>query len=230
MKKMLIVEDNQDMRKGLTDFFNREGFLVTDVSSCEEGIDAVDENKFDVCIIDINLPGKSGYELIEYIREEGNKMPLLAMTARDSIDDKLKGFELGLTDYIVKPFDRKEILARVDARLGNSKIKSSNVIKTTNFVISPENFSFSKNNKTIELTKTEFRMMQLLMSNHNSIVTIEDIINFVWGEHPDMVNPPIRIHIANLRGKIHDKDFTIIRTIPAVGYIFNDEHNEAKND
>lgn len=221
MTRILIVEDNQDMRKGLTQFFEREGFLVSEAASCEDGIDMVDDASFDVCLIDINLPGKSGYDLIEYIRSEGKDMPLLAMTARDAIGDKLHGFDLGLTDYIVKPFDRKEVLARVDAHLkraGGSDGRTS----TDRFTISPKSFEFTMDGKRIELTKIEFRMMQILMSNNHSIVENNDLIEFVWGEESDMVDPPVRIHIANLRKKIGDSDFNIIRTIPAVGYIFND--------
>lgn len=222
MSSILIVEDNQDMRKGLKQFFEREGFFVTEAASCEDGIDFVDEQTFDVCLIDINLPGKSGYELIDYIRAQGNQMPLIAMTARDAIDDKLRGFDLGLTDYIVKPFDRKEVLARVDVHLKRSQSSKDGVVKTDNFSINQNTFQFMADAKLIELTKIEFRMMYILMQNNRTIVENEELISFVWGEDDTMLDPPVRIHIANLRKKIGDTDFKIIRTIPAVGYIFND--------
>lgn len=220
--KLLIVEDNQDMREGLVHFFDREGFDVDSVSTCEDGIDRIDEQTYNICIIDINLPAKSGYDLIEYIRSEGYDMPLIAMTARDSIEDKLKGFDLGLTDYIVKPFDRKEILARVDAHLQRSRSNNSQVIKTSNLAISPKSFTFKAYNKDIDLTKIEFRMMTMLMQNNNNVVQNEDLISYVWSEQAEIINPPLRIHIANLRKKIGDTDFKVIKTVPAVGYILND--------
>jgi two-component system copper resistance phosphate regulon response regulator CusR len=220
--KILIVEDKQDMRKGLEQFLEREGFDVFSVASCEDGIDEVDEKHYDAAIIDINLPGKSGFDLVEYIREQGHVFPLLAMTARDSIDDKIKGFDLGLTDYIVKPFDLKELLARLSAHLKVSDYKKGEVLKTDNFTLKPNSFEFKKNGMKIDLTQLELRIMQALMQKNHSMVAIDDLINFVWGESENIATPPIRIHIANLRKKIGDKEYRIIRTIPGTGYIFND--------
>ncbi|MBP6880831.1 response regulator transcription factor [Candidatus Saccharibacteria bacterium] len=219
---VLIVEDNQDMQKGLEQFLDREGFKVFSVSSCEEGIDEVDENHYDAAIIDINLPGKSGFDLIEYIREQGHIFPLIAMTARDGIDDKIKGFDLGLTDYVVKPFDLKELLARLHAHLKITDDKKNEVLKTANFLLKPNSYEFKKNDKTIELTQLELRIMQVLMQKNHNLVPLDELINFVWGESEELVTPPIRIHIANLRKKIGDIDYRIIRTIPGTGYIFND--------
>ena len=220
-RKILLVEDNQDMRESLKKFLSEEGSIVIAVASAEDGIDAIDEKEFDIAIIDINLPGKSGFSLIEYIREQGIKIPLIAMTARDGIVDKIKGFDLGLTDYIVKPFDLLELRARINA---HSKTKSTNgsKIKTKNFELKPESFELRHNGELIELTTLEIRIIEILMKNSQVLVPVDDLIEFAWGDQPDMVNPPIRIHIANLRKKIGDEDFQIIRTIPGVGYIFND--------
>jgi DNA-binding response OmpR family regulator len=218
-KKILIVEDNQDMRESLKKFLSEDGALVTAVSNAEDGIDAVDEKEFDIAIIDINLPGKSGFSLIEYVREQGFKYPLIAMTARDGIVDKIKGFDLGLTDYIVKPFDLLELRARINV---HSNTKNNKTIKTKNFQLSPESFEFKTKDKKIEVTSLELRMLEILMKNNHTIVSLDDLIEFAWGDSANLVNPPVRIHIANLRKKLGDKNYQIIRTIPGVGYIFND--------
>jgi DNA-binding response OmpR family regulator len=218
-KKILIVEDNQDMRESLKNFLSEDGALVTAVSNAEDGIDAVDEKEFDIAIIDINLPGKSGFSLIEYVREQGFKYPLIAMTARDGIVDKIKGFDLGLTDYIVKPFDLLELRARINV---HSNTKNNKTIKTKNFQLSPESFEFKTKDKKIEVTSLELRMLEILMKNNHTIVSLDDLIEFAWGDSANLVNPPVRIHIANLRKKLGDKNYQIIRTIPGVGYIFND--------
>lgn len=218
-KKILLVEDNQDMRESLKLFLSEEGARVTALSNAEDGIDAVDENEFDIAIIDINLPGKSGFSLIEYIREQGLTYPLIAMTARDGIVDKVKGFDLGLTDYIVKPFDLLELRARINV---HSKSTGSNAIQTKNYYLSPDSFEFKHNKKTIELTTLEMRMIEILMRNNGTIVSLDDLIEFAWGETSELVNPPVRIHIANLRKKLGDSNYQIIRTIPGIGYIFND--------
>ena len=222
MTKILVVEDNQDMRRGLQQFLEREGYTTDGVASCEDGIDAVDDTAYDGAIIDINLPGKSGFAMIEYIREEGHTFPLIAMTARDGIDDKLKGFELGLTDYIVKPFDLKELLARLHTHVRSSTMNTDETIKTANFTIKPQSYEFRSGQEKIGLTQLEFKMMHLFMQNNHSMVALDDLIEFVWGESDDLVSPPVRIHIANLRKKIGDTTYQIIRTIPGVGYVFND--------
>lgn len=219
VNKILIVEDNQDMRESLKKFLSEEGAKVTAVGNAEDGIDAVDEKEFDIAIIDINLPGKSGFSLIEYIREQGLNYPLIAMTARDEIVDKVKGFDLGLTDYIVKPFDLLELRSRIQV---HTKKSNSTSIKTKNYELKPESFEFVAGNKKIEATVLEIRMLEILMRNNHTIVTVDDLIEFAWGDSPDIVNPPVRIHIANLRKKLGDKNFEIIRTIPGIGYIFND--------
>jgi DNA-binding response OmpR family regulator len=218
-KKILLVEDNQDMRTSLKTFLVEDGARVVDVASAEDAIDMVDEKTFDIAIIDINLPGKSGFQLIEYIREEGHTYPLIAMTARDGIVDKIKGFDLGLTDYIVKPFDLLELRARINAHAGQSIIGA---ISTTNFKLIPESYEFYIGSRKIECTTLELRILEILMRNNHVLVSLDDLITFAWGDQPDLVNPPVRIHIANIRKKIGDSKFQIIRTIPGVGYIFND--------
>lgn len=222
-KRLLLIEDNTELRDVLKRFLATNGFAVTALDSTEDGIDAVDEHDFDVALIDINLPGKSGFSMIEYIRAEGKTMPLIAMTARDGLEDKLNGFELGLTDYIVKPFDLKELLARVQVHVRIAGATNASAeITTASYRLSPETWEFFINNKQIELTNTEFRMMHILLLNTPSMVKVDDLVEFVWGDSAESVAPPIRIHLANLRKKIGDTDLTIIKTVPGIGYRLND--------
>jgi DNA-binding response OmpR family regulator len=227
MRKILLVEDNQDMRESLTAFFTEEGASVFAVGTAEDGIDAVDEKKFDVAIIDINLPGKSGFSLVEYIRSNGHTYPLIAMTARDTTADKVKGFELGLTDYIVKPFDLLELRARIAA---HTKLSETGVIKTENFELNPASFEFKFKDKLVDVTTLELRMLELFLRSNHSLVTLDDLIEYAWGEQPGLTSPPVRIHIANLRKKIGDTNFKVIRTIPGTGYIFHDPVTSTGDD
>jgi DNA-binding response OmpR family regulator len=225
MRKILLVEDNQDMRESLSAFLSEEGASVMAVASAEDGIDAVDEKTFDIAIIDINLPGKSGFNLVEYIRENGHEYPLIAMTARDTIADKVKGFDLGLTDYIVKPFDLLELRARIQT---HTRKTNSQVITTQHFELNMNSFEFKSYGKRIEMTTLELRILEILMRANGSIVTIDDLVEHAWGEQASMSSPPVRIHIANVRKKIGDTEFKIIRTIPGIGYIFSDDAEETK--
>lgn len=223
LRRILLVEDNQDMRESFRTFLNEDGAQVVAVASTEDGIDAVDEKTFDAAIIDINLPGKSGFQLVEYIREQGFTYPLIAMTARDTIVDKIKGFDLGLTDYIVKPFDLLELRARLQA---HTKLQQDGTITTKHFKLVPQSFEFYADKKKIECTALEIRILEILMRNNHVLVNLDDLIEHAWGDQTDMVTPPVRIHIANIRKKIGDKNFQVIRTIPGVGYIFNDPVKE----
>lgn len=224
---VLVVEDNADLRDALRRYLQSHGFKVTAVDSTEDGIDAVDEQQFDIALIDINLPGKSGFSMIEYINEQDRTIPLIAMTARDGIEDKLHGFSIGVTDYIVKPFDLSELLARMKVHIRNAGVQdNSSEIITKTYRLNPRTWEFYANNEKIELTKTEFRIMHLLLMHNPAVVELQDLIEFVWGSGPDSVNPPIRIHIANLRKKIHDPDCSIIKTIPSIGYKLNDKDQD----
>ena len=228
---ILVVEDNADMRDTLASFLRSEGFKVMECGSTEEGIDAVDENKFDIGLVDINLPGKSGFDMVEYIRDQGQEFPVIALTARDSINDKVKGFDSGLNDYVVKPFNLRELLARVHAHLRHNKTEDDEAeLKTKRFRIQPKALRFFVDGEPVELTQHEFKMMHLLMMNHDSLVKLDDLIDHVWGESDDMVNPPIRIHIANLRKKLGDTDFRIIKTVPGTGYILRDDGDAGKTE
>jgi len=222
--RVLIVEDNTDLRDVISRVLENDGYRVMAVDSTENGIDAINDNDFDIALIDINLPGKDGFSMIEYIRSEGKTMPLIAMSARDGLRDKLAGFELGVNDYIVKPFALKELIARMQSHLRIAGTTNQTAeIATKRFKLNPETWEFFTNNKIIELTKTEFRMMHILMLKKNSVVSTDDVVEFVWGDGPESLNPPVRIHLAHLRKNIDDKDFTIIKTIPGIGYKFKDE-------
>jgi two-component system response regulator TctD len=218
-KRILLVEDNQDMRDYLRSFLAEDGYFVYAVGSAEDAIDASDERQFDIGLIDINLPGKSGFQLVEYIRSEGHDYPLIAMTARDATIDKVRGFDLGLTDYVVKPFDLMELRARMQAHM---RTKKSGSVQTKNFSLDTKSFSFSAYGKQVELTQLEMKIMELLMQNNHALVKLDDLIEYAWGDQADMISPPIRIHISNIRKKIGDHDYRVIKTLPGVGYILHD--------
>ena len=165
--------------------------------------------------------------MVEYVREQGKKTPMIALTARDGIEDKIRGFDMGFTDYVIKPFNLRELKARIKTHLRNAgPTNGSSMVSTAGFEVNPANFETKVNGKKIELTKLEFRILHRLMMDNHAMVSLEDLITFAWGEDSTEINPPIRIHIANLRKKIGDTDYKIIRTIAGTGYIFNDPPEE----
>ena len=207
------------MRQTLVRYLQSQGYSVVAVDSTEDGIDAVDERDFDLGLIDINLPGKSGFEMIDYIRSGDNSMPLIALTAHGDISDKLKGFALGATDYVVKPFNLEELNARIRAHLRQAGPSNATAdVATASYRLSPERHEFLIDTQPVALTNTEFRIMHILMMHHGAVVNTTDLMEFVWGESSLTETPPIRIHIANVRRKLGDRTFQILRTIPGIGY------------
>lgn len=220
---VLIVEDNQDMREAVSAYLSDQGYLVTAVDAAEKVIDRNLQDKTDIAIFDISLPGISGLELTNILKRQGFTGPIIAVTARDSVDDRVNGLSIGMSDYIVKPFDLRELDARIKAQLrASGAFQDMATITTNNFKIEPKSHRFSKAGTVIKLTLVEFRIMLRLMQNNHGVVDSQNLIEFAWGEEAFLTNPPLRIHISNLRAKISDDRLVIIQTVPGVGYMLDD--------
>lgn len=220
--RILVLEDNADVAFAITKFLSRMGYNVEyfDTPANMFGYDGLEN--FDCFLIDINLPGQNGFEVMEKIRIINSRSPAIAITARDMLSDKLTAFDLGFTDYIVKPFDLQELEARIKAHLrGVDSSSQSKEIVYNKFKINPEEYTAFYDGKRLKLTKIEFRILLMLVQKANLVVESEDLIEFAWGDSTDLISPPIRMHVSNLRKKIGDEDYTIIETIPGIGYKLN---------
>jgi DNA-binding response OmpR family regulator len=220
MQRLVLVEDNADLRESLETYLKSEGFRVFAYESAESATDIVHEGSFDLALIDINLPGKSGFELVNDIRGLGHTMPLIALTARDAVHDKVRGFENGLTDYVVKPFSLAELTARIRAHVRSSRIDGD--IVTASLTLRPDRREVLLKGKPIQMTATEFRLLAALARNNGRIVTTEDLIAEGWGEADRYNDPPLRIHIRNIRAKLDDAQNGLIRNVPGSGYLLED--------
>lgn len=221
--KVLLVEDNNDMRDAVKQFLLDSGYQVLSSASAESAIAENFTNTCDLAILDIALPKMTGLELTQYMRSNGYDGPIIGLTARDTVDDKVIGLETGMNDYIIKPFDLRELEARVKAQLriiGSYNDLQS--VKTNNYRIEPKRHKFFIKEQEKKLTSVEFRIMLKLMQFNHSTVKANDLIEYAWGEDSSLNNPPIRIHISNLRNKIGDTKLQIINTIPGMGYMLND--------
>jgi two-component system response regulator TctD len=222
MRRILLVEDNVDLRESLETFFKNAGFRVTAYGSCEEAQPSVSARNFDIGVIDINLPGRSGFDLLQDIRDNNMNVPLIALTARDSISDKVRGFETGLTDYVVKPFSLAELTARIKAHLRMTPENNTNDISTPSLRIIPDRQEVIVKSIPIKLTATEFRLLAVLAKNNGRIVTTNDLISEGWGEADRYSDPPLRIHIKNLRTKLGDTSCQLIKSVTGTGYMLDD--------
>jgi len=222
MQRILLVEDNIDLRESLDTFLQAEGFHVNSFHSAEDAESLLEPLQFEIAVIDINLPGKSGFDFIREIRESGISVPLIALTARESVTDKVRGFETGLTDYIVKPFSLAELTARIRAHLRAGGAQQNADIATKHLLLKPNRREVLLDNVPVILTATEFRLLACLARNNGNIVASDDLIADAWGEADRYNSPPLRIHMRNIRKKINDDQLHLIKTTAGTGYMLDD--------
>jgi len=216
--KLLIIEDEKDLNNALKKGFENKGFIVDQAFDGNTGYQKSYANGYDAIILDLNLPKKDGFEVGKLLRNEKIEIPIIALTARDGLTDKLKGFDSGFDDYLTKPFEFKELLARIQALIRRSKPVIDLVLKTGMLELNPKTRKVTKKNKEINLTKLEFNILEYLLRKKDIVVRNEELIEHIWGEDSDLLDPPIRSHIKNLRKKIGDSNFEIIKTIAGIGY------------
>jgi len=224
MTKILLVEDEQSMAEGIRDALEHHGFEVSNVRDAEEGEQLLQEEQFDLIILDVMLPGKDGFETCLSIRKREIKIPIIMLTARNEEVDKVVGLELGADDYVTKPFSMRELIARVKAHLRRSAKDDLNQNEYTfgNIKVDFAKHMVSRNNKDIKLTSIEFTLLKFLIKERHNVISRDKILNEVWGYsvYPD--SRSVDTHILNLRSKLeedpHHPEF--IKTHHGVGYQF----------
>ncbi len=222
MKKILIIEDEAAMRAGLRDNLEIEGYSVDEAADGLEGLEKIKLQKYDLIILDVMMPGLSGFDVCKKTRALGNLTPIILLTAKGEEIDKVLGLELGADDYITKPFSLRELLARVKVilrRTENFNVPNDEYT-VGNLNINFSNYSASSNGEDVNLSHREFEVIKYLIDNKNAIVTRDDLLRDVWGLENKITTRTIDNFILRLRQKIetdsnHPK---IILTIYGVGY------------
>lgn len=222
MQRILIVDDERDIAELISDTLIDEGYDTVIKTSGEDALSEIESNpSFDLILLDIMMPGMSGTELCNKVRDKV-KCPIIFVSAKSSTVDKLLGFELGADDYIAKPFDIYELVARVKAHLrreDRSKIiADDNILEIGEIKVVKESYETYVNSKKIDISTREFEVLYYLMKNAGIVLTKEQIFDSVWGkDYGDLGT--VAVHIKSLRNKI-DKDEKYIKTIWGVGYKF----------
>ena len=216
---VLMVEDHYELASTLCEFLEEHDFVVDYARNLDAARHLLKQRPYHVLLLDINLPDGSGYELCEWLRnQQGMDIPVLMLTARDTLDDKLKGFKSGTDDYLVKPFDFNELVMRIQALIKRSLGEVSNSqIKIHDLILDPARQHLSRSGQTIELPPIQFKLLKLLMRNSPKVMTKQEIMMELWGdEEPE--SDALRSHIYNLR-KTVDKPFEqkLIHTVSGVG-------------
>ncbi len=223
--KILVIEDEKKIADSLKQGLNENSFNVAVAYDGRLGIELFKKDSYDLIILDLNLPDMSGYEVSREIRNMNSKVPIIMLTALSTVDDKVEGFESGADDYIVKPFDFKELIARIRALMkrSNIMIATSNVIKVADLVLNLDNREVNRGGKKITLTAKEFQLLEFLVKNKNKVVSRAEIALNVWDIDFDTKTNVIDVYVNFLRKKLDNSfDKKLIHTQVGTGYILKE--------
>ena len=222
--KILLAEDEVDLNNVVTRYLKKNGYSVDSVLDGEEALDYLEYSEYDLVILDIMMPKVDGFEVIKKLRDKGNHTSVLMLTARDSADDKVKGLDLGADDYIVKPFDFNELLARIRAVVRRKYGNSSNKLAIGDLILDTSEKSVTRAGKQIELTGKEYEVLEYLMQSKNRILSREQIKEHVWDFDYEGDSNIIDVLIKNIRKKIEIEDGKqIIYTKRGLGYVIKED-------
>ena len=211
MSKILIVEDEMPIVDLIRMELKLNGYMVDYALEGEKGADLIMENNYDLILLDIMIPKFDGYELLEYAKQEN--VPVIFITAKSEVSDRVKGLNMGADDYIVKPFLMEEVIARINSVLRRYK----SIINLPNITINTKIHEVKKNDVSIKLTPKEYDLLIYLIENSGKVLTRDQILLSVWNKDA-FDTRTVDLHLGRLRKKLGL--FNIIKTLPKVGYIF----------
>jgi len=218
---LLVVEDDLRVADFLARGLRAEGYLVTVARSGPEGLELGRSQPFDLILLDLMLPGLSGLEVCQELRARRVLTPILMLTALDTTEDKIKGLRLGADDYLTKPFDVDELLARMEALIRRNRgfEPDSRQLVVGDMVFDRETLTVRRGDRVIELTAKELALLELLMNSPGKVFSRERILNRVWGYAEDPLTNVVDVYIRRLRSKIDEgSDTTLIKTLRGIGY------------
>ena len=225
MKKILVVEDEEKIARFIELELGHEGYEVQKAHDGREGLELIKAQPFDLIVLDIMLPGLNGIEVLRRIRQF-SEVPVILLTARDTVIDKVTGLDTGADDYITKPFAIEELLARIRVSLRKKKELSppSEMLKAGELCLDPKSREVWIGSEQVNLTKREFDLLQFLMENKNVVIKREVLLEKIWGYDFDGGTNAVDVYIRYLRSKIEEPfSMKIIRTVRGVGYVIKDE-------
>jgi len=221
--KVLIVEDEVDLINSITAYLKQESFVCESVMNYSEAIEKIYLYNFDVIVVDITLPDGNGLELIKELKKNQSKSGIIIISAKNSLDDKVSGLEIGADDYLTKPFHLSELNARIKSLIRRRNFEGNNEIELNELKVNPGEFNVRVNGKLLTLTKKEYDLLLFFLVNKNRVISKESIAEHLWGDNIDMVDSFdfLYSHVKNLRKKIIEKGGNdYIKSVYGIGYKF----------
>lgn len=218
--RILVVEDEHKIAGALKRGLEQERYAIDIAYDGEDGLASARAENYDLILLDRMLPGKDGLAVCQELRKDGNHTPILMLTAKDHVRDRVQGLDAGADDYLVKPFSFEELLARVRALLRRPHETAETVLKVADLTLDPASFAVMRSGKQILLSGKEFALLEYLMRNAGRVLSKETIMSHVWDFDADILPNTVEVYIGYLRNKI-DKPFpapNLIRTRRGFGY------------
>ena len=225
--KILIIEDEEKIARFLELELTHEGYEVAKSADGREGLDLALEGGYDMILLDIMLPGLNGLEVIRRLRKS-SEVPVIMLTARDAVMDKVSGLDMGANDYVTKPFAIEELLARIRVLIRNREnsesVENRKVLTCGKLTLDSASHTVEYNGEVIDLTKREFTMLELMLLNKNIVLTRETFLERVWGYDYMGETNVVDVYVRYLRSKIDDAyGINMIRTVRGIGYVIKDD-------
>lgn len=221
--KVLVVEDNKKLAKYVAQSLSENAYIVDQVHDGEAGERMAGSGVYDLVILDIMLPGKDGIAVCKDLRAEGHDLPILMLTAKGELDDKLAGLDSGADDYLVKPFAMEELLARVRALLRRPATVADSELSVQDLTLNNAAHTVTQAGTDISLTQKEYVILEYLMRHAGMVVTREQLIDHCWDFAYSAFSNITDVYIKQLRKKLNDTDEKYIKTVRGVGYLLKSE-------
>lgn len=218
MMKLLIVEDDQQLQQMFIRILNKHGYSAVGVSNGQLALDALDKDYFDLIITDIMMPEMDGFELVQQLRDVGDMIPILMITAKDAFDDMSLGFRYGVDDYMVKPININEMVLRVKALLRRAQMINDHKQTLGGTVLEHDSFTLTANGETMVLPQKEFLLLYKMAAYPGTIFTRQQLMDEIWGYETDSDCHTVDVHISRLRDRLRNNRDMKIVTIRGVGY------------
>lgn len=216
--RVLLVEDDASLGDGVCVGLGQAGIAVTWVRYAREAIDALAANSFNVLILDLGLPDRDGISVLRMLRRQGTEVPVLILTARDAISDRVGGLDAGADDYLVKPFDLDELAARLRALARRDRESATHVLRQGDIVLNPDTHVVTLDGEPIDLTRGEFAVLHTLLGNRGRVISRSSLQESLYGWGDGAESNVVEVHIHHLRKKLGDD---LIRTLRGIGYVID---------
>jgi DNA-binding response OmpR family regulator len=218
--RILVVEDDEEIAQVLQRSLRLEGYEVKLAGDGVQGLEEAHAFLPDLIVLDLGLPRLDGVDVAKRLREGGDEVPILILTARDALESRVEGLDVGADDYLVKPFERQELLARMRALLRRRPPRGMAPLRVGDLMLNPDTHEVSRGERRIELTQREFELLEYLMRNERLVISRQKLLDEVWGYDPFSITNTIEVFVSNLRRKLEaGGEPRLLHTVRGAGYV-----------